>query len=675
MKSSSLSFVVLWALAGSTYGLNEADRENLVTRDALDLKDDWNENLAVRSLMPDLFENQKRNNPNLRRRDTFDNSPELKHIGERLPYPELGELEYSLNDAPNQPKSRGQGALSSAVSFNVLTSVITDDPILQRMNPSREHFEYLCNWRSPREGFNVVDAYNMLGNWLEKHAGSSSSWCSGPDGFCTKVWCGSGYYIEVCSYGGKPWQMKCSKIIEMARNSLMAKANQDKNIWENGIPRKGPENQDEVRSKQQAINDRKMICIDHSAVYQPEALTLTFFNTNPRLLVRTSYGYSDKRVKCDPPGIQADVGRVAASQEQFMKIWYERYTIKDIEGDEEKDPKDSPGAKPNAILNANSTLSVNSTARPDPQKPQADGLVHAQGRTFLPKGSTNDTDTYGLPYYYDPHGTYPDPPSKADPFGFVSNLSKDKKVVTPGNNTSLNSNSTLKNLPVGGIKGSTNVNLGKDGLKPSKDGKEDGGKEKPVKLWTPNRKSTTTKNIWGTELPEAYIFKNVHYKTEGTRKTTVAKGPPAPNRQAPTGVIPQQVNTASTPSGAQKAEKTGDIDAAAPTTRASAAHSGDHSAANAAPVTTAPSNPEGTNSATKGQIKSDAPAPTQIAASTLNNNESSTKDEPTSVEEEPVTPNSETAAPRAKTTAPKDEVKPADTPTASLNAHVSQASA
>ncbi|KAK6502585.1 hypothetical protein TWF506_003164 [Arthrobotrys conoides] len=658
MRSSSLSFVVLWALAGSTFALNEADTRgvgsNLAARDIdtddvpsfgdpdslIDLDSDildegWDENLALRSIAPEIFGNQE-------------------------------------SHAVSKIKKRG---LLPALSYNVHPQVVADQPRDQRRNSAREHWEYLCNWRSPREDFNIRFAYGLFTDYLEQYE-NAGDWCSGPNNFCTKVWCHSRYFVEVCNYGETPWQVLCSNIISVARDIITAKANQDPAIWEDGFP-------EIPRSKQQQINDRKKICINHSAVYQPEALGLGFFNTLPRWFVRVSYGYSPDRVSCKHEGIQADVKRAAASQEQYMKDWYDKIQISEIDGgDDEKGGR--KGAKP-----------AGKTPKVDGEEEEEDD--NTKGRYFPPKGSKNDTDAFGLPFYKDVGGTYPALPNLTEQaiHGFtgppMSNYDPQDFII-PG----LEDYYSAKNIPKNNLNVSS-LKLGKQGsvgsLKPAggnelslddgdKKGSGKGGiKKVDLDLEIPTK---SVESMWFKpgHTSQARIPKHrnkapsVHWSmdTTGTwisHHTSSGGSAPTPK---PVKGAKQETATAA---GMETPEKTIDAAAATATTAAKTSAVDNDKAATTAPAappaTTAPPATEPTSSAAaKADGNGDAsaavptikPSPSGEIASAkaepkpAKDEPTPAMPEPTAAKQEPAPPKPEPTAPKAEPTPAKDEAKP-----------------
>ncbi|RVD90324.1 uncharacterized protein DFL_001296 [Arthrobotrys flagrans] len=613
MKSSSLGLVVLWALAGGTLALNEVDlngvgRKNLAARDTdavpgLDLdsssvdldeelEDDWDENLAIRSLAPEIFEGQEA-------------QVDVNKLSRRSPTP----------------------GLLPAISFNVHPGVTGDGPQEQRKNPAREHWEFLCNWRSPRENFNIRFIYDLLTDYLESYS-NLPDWCSGPNNFCTKVWCQHSYFVEVCNYGTAPWQVLCTNVISLARDIVIAKANLDPNIWEWGFPER-------PRSKQQETNDRKKICINHSSVYQPEALGIAFFNTMPRFFVRLSYGYPESRVPCEHAGVQGDIRRASASQEQYMRAWYGRIQIADIDGD---DKKGSGGAKPSV------------------QGEKEDKDDKTKGRIFPPKGSVNDTDNFGLPYYKDPGGTYPDVPevngqangyfgppmTNYDPRDFIipglEGLTKKSKPAPPKN-----VNGTGK--VGGGMKpsGSNELNMG-DNKKGQKGGQDGGPKpipENPIlSMWHARKKPSAPP--W----PKGPASPTIHWTYDTTRIAHASKG----LENHPTGAPAK-----ATPSGADTPEKTDDAAAATESqTKPTAVRvtiPPKSEVKGGAPVTTSAAKPSQSGEATSAKVESTSARDEPTAAKT----------EPTAVKEEPASSKSGTTPPKAEPTSGKDEAKPTST--------------
>ncbi|KAK6330697.1 hypothetical protein TWF718_002898 [Orbilia javanica] len=650
---SSLSFVVLWALAGSSVALADADThgigsKNLAARDITDTvggadidldldlgpgtgaveigdEGEWDENLSIRSLAPEIFEGQ--------------------------------EAHAQVNKLSRRAPTRG-GTIPM-ISFNVNPGVVNDDPIIQRKNPAREHWEFLCNWRSPREDFNIRYIYDLLTGHLDDYT-NQADWCSGPNNFCTKVWCHSGYFVEVCNYGETPWQVLCGNIIQVARDIVIAKANIAFEVWEKGLV---PEEQ---RSKQQETNDRKKICINHSSVYQPEAIGIAFWNTMPRWFVRLSYGYSDKRVKCSPVGIQPPVQRQAASQEQYMKGWYDKIQLTELEGDDDDD-KDKP-TNPKPALKV--TMDRNKQA--------------TEGRVFPPKGSPNDTDPYGLPLYRDPHGTYPIVPNitattdgyigppieNYDPQDFVIpglSIPEEDEDEDEDDTPTVSKNATGKAAnakPAG--PNEVSLDDGKKNDKPNNNSKKSGSKAKHTPF--------SAASMW---FPPGYtrpaLFPTIRHKKTSefhwpsysktwtiTHHRSAAAQPAKPEKAAPT-------------AGADKSGKTDDSVAAA---AATATPASDSARVTSAPAATVPPAAEPTGDVAKSDVKGDVPANTPTAKPSPSGEATSekpqkpeptsakeeptaVKTEPTGAKEEPAPSKSEAAPPKAEPTPEKNEPKSA----------------
>ncbi|KAK6522320.1 hypothetical protein TWF281_002884 [Arthrobotrys megalospora] len=635
---------MLWVLAGGSLALSEAGSHGGLTHDALaarraspevdydpeydpnldpnldpDSDTDWDEDLAVRDIIPELFDSQ-----HLRRRGLLD----------------------SMN----------------VKSYNIHPDVVNDDPVIVRMNPSREHMEYFCNWRSPRDGFDVRYAYQLFSKMLLDFSRKSSK-CSGPANFCTKAVCREGYIVEVCQYGDKPWELPCDDVLDMARDSMMAVGNRDMGIWENGFV-------DVPRSKQQETNDRKKMCVEHSSVYQPEALVIAFWNANPRFHVRTSYGYPPERISCEQPGVQYSVMRQAASQEQYLKNWYDRITLAEIEGEEgggKKNPK--PAAK---APNSGNVTTEN-------------GDETHKGRVFPPKGSPNDTDAEGLPYYEDPHGTYPTVVEVVDKSGYRGpafedynpedmkfsifadhkwgNLTTEDTVAKAGSK----SNKTIEGLKVPEGLTSSNSKAPKQ-----KDGGKDDDPVAPVPkevpfqpMWAPPERSSTTSHT-PIAIEDAYDWKT--WTIDTTRKPFSLddsdggrpKATAAPVEAAST--TPAQPNTSVETGGvkADNVENTAASTAAAAQT--SAAPTRENTATpTAASVTTAPPTAEGTTSAVKadapGATPTVPPTPSGEAKTDKKDAPPSAKDEPTAAKVEPTATAKDEPA-KASATAAKEEPAP-----------------
>ncbi|KAK6496142.1 hypothetical protein TWF481_002167 [Arthrobotrys musiformis] len=623
--------------------------------DGVELEDDWDSNISLRSIVPEVFENQLAN-------AVAENTKRLKKLRRRNAEP----------------------GLIPAISFNVHLDVVGDDPRVQRKNNARLHWEYFCNYRSPREDFNIRLIYDLLTEYL-KNFGATADWCSGPGDFCTKVWCQGGYFVEVCNYGFTPWQVRCEYFMAAARDLVMAKANTDDRIWEAGFPER-------PRSRQQEINDRKKMCINHESVYQPEAIGIAFWNSLPNFMVRLSYGYPSSRVKCENPGIQATIHRAAASQKQYLEKWYDKKQLLELDGsDKEGTPNPKPST-PKLDKNPNSTAA-------DAKDNQGEWY---NGQWYPLKGSVNDTDMFGLPYWRDPDGVYPNLPNLNDENGYygppLSNYDiQDFMVPDSEDGPETKANVTTKGGPkANAMKPAGEMNIADDEApkvnvkpgdpkinKPTKSIRTDF----PPPMWRPS--ITATGKRKPVETPHNRESVTFHWSIDTAVTAHASKG--VENRPSPKPEIqrPNRAGTAMRPTsaittapatkttGAARNAKTGsenDVPAATPTAKPlrsgeASAKKVEHTSAKAettpekAEPTSAKDKPTAVDSEATATKKGE-PSPSKSDATPSEAEPAPEKDEakPTSAAKDEAKPTSAPKGDVEPTPAPKDEVKPTSAP-------------
>ncbi|EPS38395.1 hypothetical protein H072_7876 [Dactylellina haptotyla CBS 200.50] len=232
-----------------------------------------------------------------------------------------------------------------------------DDPVSLRKNPTRNHQEFLCYWRS-QDGFKPQTIYNHLTSYLHQYG---TTVCSGPGGFCTMVWCKDNYFISVCNWSDKPWQVMCQDIIRQARDLVVAVNNENEKSWE--IQDISHGQGDDVlgagSKERQIANDRKKICQASQAVYHPNMIGLTFFNANPYFQVQLYYQFPSEQIVCpigegdhrdgaNPGSIYPEVQGNAKSQDEYLEKWYNIPSEKTLTGEDgEGSGKAAPGLRGN----------------------------------------------------------------------------------------------------------------------------------------------------------------------------------------------------------------------------------------------------------------------------------------------------------------------------------------